>query len=155
MRIFLLFFLILSFAKAQDDYNIQVLSVKNKSSITDEFIAKIKKSKMTYKTVEVDGWRKVKVGSFKDYKGAKKRLKLTKKCIAKDAFVSRNQTIIAKIEAIEIKEPGPQKELKNKSIKKPTCRYHHKYILDKNAKRKLEISQALSFYKNSSYYGFN
>lgn len=207
MQILFLWMLLAATLLAQDKYSIQVLSVENKVSITQDFMQTVKQTGMAYTQTMSDGKYRVYLGAFSSKEDARKALKGIQREVSKDAFVckvegpvpvlmepkekmqhamlmakARSLKIVKKDESeLEIKElnsmepieiEGPaqktnitkadskrvmpmEKEVKREKIsskgtsKKLFCKS------TKSSLREHEISTALSFYKNSSYYTFS
>lgn len=68
-------------------YSIQVLSVKDKRSITDLFMSKLKSVNMSHMQKYIDGQYKVLIGNFDTYKAASSRLPLVREKVNTEAFV--------------------------------------------------------------------
>jgi hypothetical protein len=180
---------------------IQVLSVKEKRSITPEFMGKVSAMRMGQTVKYIDGEYKVLVGDFKNKEEASSHLPEVREKVSKDAFVimvtreprlkaeakmqqmmvlaqakllqaSKTETSVREPEQpVETKEekvdivdvPGPKekviiktKETKTVVAMKDETKTEEIFCKPtKRALREAEISQALSFYRNSSYYGFN
>jgi hypothetical protein len=180
---------------------IQVLSVKEKRSITSEFMGKVSAMRMGQTVKYIDGEYKVFVGDFQSKEEASFQLPEVQEKVSKDAFVamitreprlkaeakmqqmivlaqakllqaSKTETSVREPEQpVETKEekvdivdvPGPKekviiktKETKTVVAMKDEAKTEEIFCKPtKKALREAEISQALSFYRNSSYYGFN
>jgi len=70
-------------------YAIQVLSVKDKGSISDAFMAKVKGSSMPFTQKHAKGRYKVFLGEFKSYESAALSLDFVRKKVEKSAFITR------------------------------------------------------------------
>ncbi len=144
-------------------YWIQVSSVTVHKKIAPAFIEKIKQSGFSYKIVEEQGRKKVRLGSFTHYKEALKTLPKVRCKIAYDAFIVPHTpkkaptTSIAKqpssvnvgpvvAEPIKVKVAPPKRSDVRKSCE---CVY------DVHLLRKTELENALSYYKHTPYYEFN
>jgi hypothetical protein len=180
---------------------IQVLSVKEKRSITPEFMGKVSAMRMGQTVKYIDGEYKVLVGDFQNKEEASSHLPEVREKVSRDAFVimvtreprlkaeakmqqmmvlaqakllqaSKTETSVREPEKpVETKEekvdivdvPGPKekviiktKETKTVVAMKDETKTEEIFCKPtKRALREAEISQALSFYRNSSYYGFN
>lgn len=72
---------------AAEKYAIQVISVEDNTSITDEFMQKITKTGLPYSEKEIEGERRVYVGKYKTQEEADLALENVRKDVSKDAFV--------------------------------------------------------------------
>ncbi len=68
-------------------YSIQVLSVKDKRSITDLFMHKLKSVNMSHMQKRIDGQYKVLIGDFHTYKAAASTLPLVREKVNTEAFI--------------------------------------------------------------------
>jgi len=73
-------------------YTIQVLSVKDKDSISDAFMAKVKGSSMPFTQNRVKGRYKVFLGEFRSYESAALSLASVRKKVEKSAFITRMES---------------------------------------------------------------
>ena len=169
MRKILLLFLVVMTAAlpAQEKYVIQVISTEKKASITPGFIAKIEKLSAPYVHKKIGGMYKVFVGDFHNYETARAYLPEVRSKVSRGAFVAKEGEFLAKKpehKQVAVKEetkalqPLLQEELpeevalakeeKGAIAQEVFCRP------TKKALREADISAALSFYKNSSFYTF-
>ena len=201
MRFFLCLMLFIPLLNADMKCAIQVLSVKEKRSITPEFMGKVSAMRMGQTVKYIDGEYKVLVGDFQNKEEASSHLPEVREKVSKDAFVimvtreprlkaeakmqqmmvlaqakllqaSKTETSVREPEKpVETKEekvdivdvPGPKEKviIKTKETKTVVAMKDETKMEEifckptKRALREAEISQALSFYRNSSYYGFN
>jgi len=201
MRIFLCLMLLMPMLNADMKCAIQVLSVKEKRSITSEFMGKVSAMRMGQTVKYIDGEYKVFVGDFQSKEEASSHLPEVQEKVSKDAFVAmimreprlkaeakmQQMMVLAQAKLlqaskqetpahapdkpVEVKKdkvdtvdiPGPQekvvikkKETKTVVAMKDEAKTEEIFCKPtKRALREAEISQALSFYRNSSYYGFN
>ena len=201
MRIFLWLILLIPLLNADVKCTIQVLSVKEKASITPEFMAKVNAMRMGQRVKYSDGEYKVLIGDFPTKAEASSHLSEVREKVSKDAFVaiitqktqlkadakmqqmmvlaqakllqaSKQETSVPKADKpVKTKEdkvatvdiPGPKdkivinkKETKTVVAMKDETKTEEVFCKPtKRALREAEISEALSFYRNSSYYGFN
>ena len=143
-------------------YWIQVSSVRADKNIAPSFIMKIKKSGFTYKIVEEQGRKKVRLGSFSQYKEALKTLPKVRCKIAYDAFIVPHTLKKPRVRVIK---PTLLKD--NPVVVKTTTSQGMppvvvtvapepcECIYDVHLLRKMELENALTYYKHASYYEFN
>lgn len=195
MRSVLLFLILTVFIQAEDRYCIEVLSVKDKASISQELMGKVTKMRMPHSVKYIDGHYKVFLGKFETREAAKPVLDEVRKNISEEAIVTlyqekkrasqldpnaamqqailmaqakalaktneseeHNATIDKPLEASTTKDTTAAEEtkpvkivvIKQKAEKKEDsfCKPSKKIL------REAEISEALEFYKNSSFYSF-
>lgn len=134
------------------DYAVQVLAVKNSSSISPYFskIAQsIESNEVKMKVIQEntkgysDPLKKVLFEKFEDKKSAMQFCKVAREKLFGDAFVREIKSVPKSVVA----KKAPQKSFKRKAVKVK------KYVSTRE-KRKLkrmkEIAEAIAFYKNSS-----
>ena len=210
MRIFLWLMLLIPLLNADVKCTIQVLSVKEKASITPEFMAKVSAMQMEKTIKYIDGKYKVFIGDFKTKDEASSHLSAVREKVSQDAFVAmitqktplkadakmQQMIVLAQAKLLQASKqetsvPQADKPVKTKEEKVNTVDIlgpKDKIVINKKetktvvamkdeakseeifseetsqdlfckptkrALREAEISQALSFYRNSSYYGFN
>ncbi len=201
MRIFLCLLLFIPLLNADMKCAIQVLNVKEKRSITPEFMAKVRAMQMKHTVKYIDGTYKVFLGDFQSKAEASSHLSQVRQKVSQDAFVTevtqktqlqadakmQQMMVLAqaqllqaskqgtpageadkpvemkeeKVETVDISGPKEKVVIKKKETKtviamKDDAKTEEIFCKPtKRALREAEISQALSFYKNSSYYRFN
>jgi len=207
MQVLLLLMFLTVTLFAQEKYSIQVLSVENNASITQDFMQKVKQTGMPY-TIQTmkNAKQRICLGEFTKRKEADKVLKEIQRQVSKDAFVCKAEgsaqilmepkqkmqhaIVMAKARTLKtVKKDESKIEVKAlKNIESievegliqktniPKVNPRRAVPLEKEVKteetvskkispslfckptkrllREQEISTALSFYKNSSYYTF-
>jgi hypothetical protein len=168
MRKILLLLLMMTVAMfAQEKYVIQVISAEKEASITPGFIAKIEKLSAPYVHTRIGGMHKVFVGEFHNYETARAYLPEVRSKVSKGAFLVKEGEFLAmkpEREQIAVKEEATslqllsQEELPEKAAQakeeKGAIAQEVFCRPTKKALREADISAALSFYKNSSFYTF-
>ena len=200
MRILFLSLLLALFLQAEERYCIEVLSTKEKATITPELMEKVTKMRMPHSVKFIDGQYKVFLGKFDTREAAKPVLDEVRKSISEDAVISIYQEkrrasqldpkaamqqamLMAQAKAlsktqeseehntsehktIEIAElqdenasvrdvKAEKKPVKIVITRKPKEKKEESFCKSsKKALREAEISEALEFYKNSSFYSF-
>jgi len=191
-----LWFLILTLSlQAQERYCIEVLSTKDKASITRELMDKVVKMSLPHSVKYLDGEYKVFLGNFETREAAEPVLEKVRKDISEEAIVSiyqekkraselnpkatmqqamlmaqakalgktkeseeQNATAAKPIEAPEIKKvsgAAEKKPVKTVMTKQPKESEGEQFCKSsKKILRESEISEALEFYMNSSFYSF-
>ena len=157
----LLFTFNLLFAK---EYAVQVLAVKNPTSITPYF--KRVASKMESDTIKMQvieeqnkksgtALQKVLFKSFKDKKSAQEFCKVARKTLFDDAFVRALPSNILKVKsAIATNRSQTKKIVKKEHVKRVVKKYVSARE-QRKVRRMSEIAQAIAFYKNSSCLKFS
>lgn len=96
MRNFLLFFILATTLVANDKYAIQVLSVKNKASISEDFMRKVNKVSMPSRGMKGEsGYYKVFYGGIKTYKSAALILPYIQANVSRDAFILKENKVVS------------------------------------------------------------
>ncbi len=158
MKIVLTILLTSSLSLYASPHWIQVSSIDSSKSISSSFLKKVKSSGFSYKIIEVNGKKKVRLGAFKNQKEALSALPKIRCKVAYDAFVvtkpltkpkyiAKKQQIVKKevaVEEVMMRGPSPQAT----AIKPCLC------IYDSHMLHKMEIEDAIAYYKNSTYYSF-
>ncbi|MDF1879832.1 SPOR domain-containing protein [Sulfurimonas sp. MAG313] len=145
---------------ADTRYAIQVISVKNSHSITQELIQKIKDTKISYTQDKSGGLYHIYMGSFSTWKDALSSLSMIRRKVSSDAFICKRTKGLRDISKHKMKKAKTRTlakvNIKDIPIEKTIhiedtsdCIQTHEEL------RESAISEALSFYKNSSYYTFN
>lgn len=94
MRIFSLFLILAATLVANDKYAIQVLSVKNKASISEDFMAKVNKISMPSRGMQGEnGYYKVFYGGIKTYQSAALILPYIRANVSEDAFILKEKEV--------------------------------------------------------------
>lgn len=172
MKQIILILFLSGFVFAKPIYWVQVIAVKHPSSLTKNFLKKIKSSKKGYKIVNRHGYKKVLVGSFKTFKQARIANIFFKHYIAKDTFVVKtNQFKISpkKVRLISKIKMTTSKLLPKKSVvialKKTTMIKKLDLVspivkscislCKKQRVKQSEIASAVAFYKHSKFYKFS
>ena len=88
MRNFLWLILLAPLLWAEARYSIQVLSVKKKSSITEEFMQRVKKISLPYTQKHIDGYHKVFIGEFQTRAAAASVLAKVRESVQANAFIT-------------------------------------------------------------------
>ncbi len=140
-------------------YWIQVSSIAADKKIAPSLIKTIKKNGFSYKTVEEQGRKKVRLGSFSHYNEARKALPKIRCKIAYDAFIvphasakstKKLPAVPTKVAPIVMKTEQEKPPVSVKAPKK-SC----ECVYDVHLLRKTELDKALRYYKKSAYYGFD
>jgi len=182
MRIFLLMIMSLSLM-AEVSFSIEVLSVKDKGEISDAFMEKVNAMDLPFTTHHSKGNYRVLVGDFKSVKEAEKILADVQVKVNEKAFITTGMDIVEvdpqqkmvqamimaqaralrapkeevkrKIsQGIEIKAPEGERLMKKRK-KMEVLKKEIFCTSSKKALREAQIAQALTFYRNSSYYSFS
>ena len=168
---------------AQERFSIEVICVKDKSSISDAFMQKVNETDLPFTTHHVQDKYHVIVGDFVSIEEAKATLPKIQEQVSKDAFVTTGMSevvldpqkkmiqtmVLAQARALKAskEEPVQTQEIEGLTQENPKQKKSMKKVekekvseevictTTKKALRKEEISRALSFYKNSSYYSFS
>ena len=196
MRIFLWILILTSIVSAAPKkYSIQVLSVDDKTSITQAFMDKVNATGMSYTQKSVDGEYRVYMGEFPNEEAAASALNEVRTKIAEDAFICESEGAVAlspqqkmqqamlmaqartlkkmktaepkveektleTVEPIKVDIPVKKIEITRKDTKRvepmnEDVKTEEMFCkTSKKALRESEISEALAFYRNSSYYKF-
>lgn len=94
MRNFLLFLVLATTLVANDKYAIQVLSVKNKASISEDFLGRVNKVSMPSRGMKgQNGYYKVYYGGIKTYKSAALILPYIQANVSADAFILKEKEV--------------------------------------------------------------
>ena len=176
MRIFLVLFLLSLQLMAVESFSIEVLRVEQQRDINDSFMDKVNATDLPFTTHEIEGKFRVLVGEFSSIDEAKKELEMVKNMVSKDAFITTGMAVVElepeqkmikaaimaqskalkkedEEKSVEVKGPleSPVKVQENKKedvVSKVYCKN------SKKALREYEVSEALDFYKHSSFYSF-
>lgn len=115
MRNFLLFLVLATTLVANDNYAIQVLSAKDKNSITSGFMAKVNAVSMPSRGVKgKDGYYKVYYGGIKTYMSAAVVLPYIRDNVSGDAFILKEKDVSTSVHKRQVlasakKKPMPTK----------------------------------------------
>ena len=179
MRIFILMIMSLSLM-AEVRFSIEVLSVKDKSEISDAFMEKVNETDLPFTTHHSEGNYRVLVGDFNSVTEAKKVLVDVQKKVSEKAFITTGMDVVEidpqqkMIQAMILAQAkalkAPNEEIKMQTSESIEIKAPQKDILvkkekeakkeifctsSKKALREAQIAQALAFYRNSSYYSFS
>jgi len=173
MRIFLLLFAISLVLFGDTRFSIEVLSVENRADINASFMDKVNETDLPFTTHHTGKVYKVLVGDFESVEVAKEVLPRVKKTVSEKAFITTGMAVIeldakpkmiqAAIMAQAKALKKPQKVIKSEEIKAPQeeVNENKKDVVSKvyckkskKALREYEVSEALDFYKHSSFYSF-
>jgi len=191
MKVFFILLLINILVVAQETYSIQVISVKEKVAVTDEFMQKISDMGTPFCEESLDNEYRIYVGEFLTKEDATSALSEVRSEISKDAFVceqaktsmqtpeqkmqqamvmakARSLESMSKVKVeekvldtvepikvvilqkeVEVMEEESKPEIIVKEEKEKYCK------TSKSDLRESQIAEAISFYKNSSYYTFS
>jgi len=178
MRIFLSILMMGLSLMAVDKFSIEVLSVEDKSEISDTFMEKINELDLPFTTHHTEGNYRVLLGDFVSVEEAKKVLPRVKEQINEKAFITTGMAVVAinpkekmikamimaqaralkvsKDETMEVK--GPQEEMRSEERETVVVKEEQEEVFctsTKKALREAQIAKAIAFYKNSSYYSFS
>ncbi|MEA2110744.1 MAG: SPOR domain-containing protein [Campylobacterota bacterium] len=139
-------------------YWVQVSSIKESSGVAKSFLIKIKQNGFNHDIIEADSRKKVFLGPFKSKKIARNALPKIRCKIARDAFIVGGSvkkavaTLEKKGVAIEDLSNASKKALQllPKVVSPKPCLC----IYDVHLLHKIELEEALAYYKKSSYYSF-
>jgi hypothetical protein len=155
-----------------ESYWIQVLSVDANTTVDKQFLQRLEAAQYPYETVTEKGKLKVCIGGFDSEVAALKTLSDVRCKIASDAFIVKGHAsaLAVKVESVPAalaviqegkKEPEVAKtadqaktEVSAAAVSEQPAAQPCVCICDKHALRKAEITNALSYYKNSSHYRF-
>ena len=170
--------LVMSTALWAETYRIQVLSTDANATVDKAFKVRLDASKYPYETVVKAGKKRICVGSYDSYLSALKALRDVRCKIATDAFIVKDAESAPAVkvekvpEALAVIQEGkkipdavktaetakaemPKADAKVETVEKEEAAAQPCIcICDKHALRKAEITNALSYYKNSPHYRF-
>ena len=157
MKTVITFLLTSSLSLFASPYWVQVSSIKSSENVSPSFLNKVKKSGFSHKVVKEDDRKRVCLGPFKSKKAVMNALPKIRCKIVYDAFIMGKHVIKPKL---IVKNKAVKKELNvpEMMVLKPLpavvppkpclCVY------DAHLLHKIELDQAISYYKKSSYYSF-
>jgi len=176
MKIILSILVLATMVFAETKYSVQVLSVKNKDSITKEFMKKVDAVDMPYTNHHIGEWYKVLVGNFDTYTKAKDCLPKLRNKIASDSFITKGMAVLeldpkakmqqamlmAKSKSLSPEDIKKVEKTESIEIKAPVVtevvvveKVEFTKELTKKDIRRSEIAEAIAFYKNSPFHSFN
>ncbi len=157
MKIVLTILLTSSLSLYASPHWIQVSSIDSSKSISSSFLKKVKSSGFSHKIFEVNGKKKVRLGAFKSQKEALNALPKIRCKVAYDAFVVTKPLAkpkyIAKQQVVK-KEMAAEEVMMTKSLPQVTAIEPCLCIYDPHMLHKMELEDAIAYYKNSTYYSF-